>query len=295
MAPDEPVHLAVVVADSPNLGATVARAIGRVPGGSPVAVYCPNPAVGDRVAALAESRGWRATVEVVDPFSADRLSEAIGGGGATRVVVAPDAPVAVAALRSRLPAVPVRAAPAPRGGRRRRRLRRPTGLAQRATIFGLAFGFYLLLGRPDAFDLATGAVSAVVVVLLLSRVTFTEPPTLRRTVPRLGRAFVFVPYLLWEILGANVALARVLLDPRLPIDPSIEEVETDARSDLERAVLANSVTLTPGTLAVDVRSSSLVVHTLTEGSRASLREGDLRRAVRFVFRGGHTGEDGEGG
>jgi multicomponent Na+:H+ antiporter subunit E len=78
----------------------------------------------------------------------------------------------------------------------------------------------------------------------------------------------------------------VLLDPRLPIDPSVEEIDVTAESDLERAVLANSITLTPGTLTVDVRDSTLVVHALTDASREGLRDGTLQRAVRFVFGGG---------
>ena len=170
-------------------------------------------------------------------------------------------------------------------GRRRRRLWRPTGNAQRAGIFIIAFGFYLLLGRPTPYDVVTGLLSAGVVVLLLSHVTFTSPPTLRGTPVRVARALLFGPYLLWAILRANLALAVVLLDPRLPIDPAVVTLETDAESALERAVLANSITLTPGTVAVEVRNQQLVVHTLTDAARASLREGRLERAVGFVFRG----------
>lgn len=175
--------------------------------------------------------------------------------------------------------------PASGPARRPRRLVRPAGFRGGALVFALSFGFYLLLGDLTAFDLATGAVSAAVVTLLLSRVAFAEEPSAGRTLPRVARAVLFGPYLVWEILRANVGLAAVLVDPRLPIDPSIERIETGPVSDLERAVLANSVSLTPGTVAVDVREDALVVHTLTEASRADLYAGGIRRAVRFVFGG----------
>ncbi|MDG5776982.1 Na+/H+ antiporter subunit E [Haloarculaceae archaeon H-GB2-1] len=162
------------------------------------------------------------------------------------------------------------------------------GLRRGATTFGLAAGFYLLLGEVSTFDVLTGAASGLVVAAVLSRVAFVEPPRLRRTLPRVLRGVAFVPYLLWEVLAANAALAVVLVDPRLPIDPGFETVAIDAQSALETAVLANAITLTPGTVTVDASDSTLVVHTLTAGSRKGLREGRLQRAVGFVFRGRET-------
>jgi multicomponent Na+:H+ antiporter subunit E len=287
------VRVAAVVADSSSLDATLASAFQRTGADSAdatVTVLCPDQAVSERVATLLDDRGWTASVEVVDPFAPAPLAAAVRAAGAEALVLDPALPFPRSALRTRLADEDVRVRRSPplgrgRGRGRRPRLRVATGLAQRATIFGLAFGFYLLLGRVDAFDVATGLVAAAAVALVLSRVAFVEPPTLRRTLPRVGRAALFLPYLLWEVARANLSLAVVLLDPRLPIDPSVERLDVEADSNLERAVLANSITLTPGTVAVDVDDSSLVVHTLTAPSRADLREGRLRRAVRRVFAG----------
>lgn len=271
-------------------------------------VVCPNAPVSNRIQVSLADADRDATVQVLDRFSPHRIAETLAAGGMDRAYVDPRVPFPASTLRSRLSATPIEvrsggpATPTEEGsggpptpgetgsadtvGRPRRRLRRRPGWPKRATLFALAFGFYLLLGEVTAFDLVTGAVSAAVVLLLLSRITFTESPTVRRTLPRVARAVAFVPYLLWAILRANLALAMVLLDPRLPIDPSVEEIDVTAESDLERAVLANSITLTPGTLTVDVRDSTLVVHALTDASREGLRDGTLQRAVRFVFGGG---------
>jgi multicomponent Na+:H+ antiporter subunit E len=101
----------------------------------------------------------------------------------------------------------------------------------------------------------------------------------------MGRLCLYVPYLVWEIAKANVAIAYVVLHPKLPIDPSLERFEAAVWGDVPATTLANSITLTPGTLTVDVSDREFYIHTLTESSRADLFEGSLERAVRFVYYG----------
>ena len=145
----------------------------------------------------------------------------------------------------------------------------------------VAFAFYVFLGDPtDWFDIVTGIVSAVVVAIVLGRVAFVHPPTVR-TLGTLVRAVIFLPYLLFAVVRANLSLAAVLLDPRLPIDPAVVRIPAP-EGQLATALLANSITLTPGTLTVDVDDDTLVVHTLTRGTREELLEGGLTRAVGFV-------------
>ncbi|WP_247381133.1 Na+/H+ antiporter subunit E [Halorientalis brevis] len=287
MVAERPVRVAAIVTDSSSLDETVIEASQRLDDERGIAtVLCPDRAVASRVQTVVNNHGWEAAVEIVSPFSVERLTTRLLTERPDVVVVDPAAPVAIADLRSRTADAPIRVyPPSSAHARRRRRLRRAPGLAQGVTIFGLAFAFYLLLGHVNAFDVVTGIACAAAVARLLSRVTFTAAPTVQRTLPRLARATLFVPYLVWEIAKANLWLAVVLVDPRLPIDPSVENVAIEAESSLERAVLANSITLTPGTVAVDVGESSLVVHTLTASARGALRDGTLERAVRFVFGG----------
>jgi multicomponent Na+:H+ antiporter subunit E len=157
-----------------------------------------------------------------------------------------------------------------------------------AVTFGLSFAFYLALGDPtDPFDLVTGVLAAGVVAAVLSRVALERTPTLA-SFARVARATLFVPYLLYAVVRANVAMVAVVLHPRLPIDPSMVRVAAP-EGRVARALLANSITLTPGTLTVDVVGEELVVHTLTAATRAELETGGLARAVAFV-----TGEATEG-
>ena len=71
---------------------------------------------------------------------------------------------------------------------------------------------------------------------------------------------VYVPVFLWELIKANVHMAYLVLHPRLPIKPAILRVPVPLKRDISKVVVANSITLTPGTLSVDVRDDSVYVH-----------------------------------
>jgi multicomponent Na+:H+ antiporter subunit E len=157
---------------------------------------------------------------------------------------------------------------------------------QALALFGLSFLFYLTLaGSVEPFELVTGAITAGVVAASLWGVSLTTPLTLSGTATRLLRGLLFVPYLLWEITKANVGIAYVVLHPDLPIDPEVVAFDAAVWSALPVTTLANSITLTPGTLTVDVSRREFTVHTLTENSREDLLGGSLERAVRFVYYG----------
>ncbi|WP_327053849.1 Na+/H+ antiporter subunit E [Halomicrococcus gelatinilyticus] len=145
----------------------------------------------------------------------------------------------------------------------------------------VSFGFYLALGDPtDPFDLVTGLVSAAVVAVVLGGVTFERTPSIA-TFGTVLRSVVFLPVLLAAVARTNLALTAVILDPRLPVDPAVVRIPAP-ESRFARALLANSITLTPGTLTLDVVDDELVVHALSEASRTELLEGSLVRWVAFV-------------
>ncbi|WP_135830090.1 monovalent cation/H+ antiporter subunit E [Halorussus halobius] len=176
-------------------------------------------------------------------------------------------------------------APVERPTRRFPVLRR-AGLGQFVVLFGWAFGFYLLVGGTlSTFDLATGAISALVVASLLWRISLSGFVNVRQLAGRLARLVLYAPFLLWEITKANVEIAYVVLHPSLPIDPEVVEFDAAVWSELPVTTLANSITLTPGTLTVDVSRQHFTVHALTTDAREELLAGTLERAVRFVFYG----------
>jgi multicomponent Na+:H+ antiporter subunit E len=177
-------------------------------------------------------------------------------------------------------------APVERPVRGRRLLGRDVDLRTFATVFGISYLFYLVIGGfAGTFDYVTGAVSAGIVSVVLSGIMFDRPVRPLRTGRTLLRWLVYVPYLLWEVAKANIEVAYIILRPSMPIDPSMEKIQPAVPGSLPVTTLANSITLTPGTITVDVRGNDFYIHALTGSARTALFDGGLERAVRFVFYG----------
>jgi len=179
----------------------------------------------------------------------------------------------------------VETAPVSRPSRGERLRSEATGV-RFAAMFGLSLAFYFVLGDPLYwFDWVTGLTTATIVSITLSRISFDADPTLSRTPLRVVRGAIYIPVLLYEILKANLVVARVILDPRLPIEPTMNRVSVIVGSGLPLMTLANSITLTPGTLTVRARDSDLYVHSLVPWARDGLFDGSLERWTRFVYYG----------
>jgi len=148
-------------------------------------------------------------------------------------------------------------------------------------LFVALFASWLLLsGHYDATLVTYGALSCALVVGLVAHLGILDVEALP---VHLGiRPFLYVPWLMKEILLSNLAVARVILDPRLPIQPRILSVEASQKTEVGRVTYANSITLTPGTVTLDVRDGKLLVHALTTESAEGLLTGEMdRRVSRF--------------
>jgi multicomponent Na+:H+ antiporter subunit E len=107
---------------------------------------------------------------------------------------------------------------------------------------------------------------------------------------QLGRLILYIPYLIKEIIKANVDVAERVLRPSLPISPMIIRFRFPLKTPLSQTTMANSITLTPGTLTVDIDEEGVFyVHCLAEDHAESLLEGDLRRHVIWVYEEGGNG------
>lgn len=222
---------------------------------------------------------------------ADVLLETTREAGFDRIVIDPEYDPGVGAplLRplkfelTQADVVTIDEAPVRRGIRRPPIFRRTTPIRV-GMLFGISFLFYqLLAGGFELFDIVTGGITATLVAVALSRISFREPT--RSSPVKLLRMLVYVPYLLYEITKANIQVALVILHPNLPIDPRMTRFESAVWGSLPVTTLANSITLTPGTLTVRVDGRNLLVHTLVPAARDGLFNGGLERAVRFVFYG----------
>jgi multicomponent Na+:H+ antiporter subunit E len=88
----------------------------------------------------------------------------------------------------------------------------------------------------------------------------------------IGRGIAFAVFFAWELVLANLRVARLVLGPRAGLRPAIVALPLDVRSDLAIQLLATTITLTPGTLSLDVSSDrrTLYVHVVDLGPAADV-------------------------
>jgi multicomponent Na+:H+ antiporter subunit E len=99
-----------------------------------------------------------------------------------------------------------------------------------------------------------------------------------------ARWVLYIPSLLWEIILANIHVIRVVIHPRMLeiIDPQVIHFRTILKRPISKVTLAQSITLTPGTITVDIRDDEFTVHaldrTVAEGCPGAMEE-RIRRAL----------------
>ena len=127
-------------------------------------------------------------------------------------------------------------------------------------LFLLTFGFWLLL----TFDLSlanllAGGAAALISSLLFTRYFFQKVVKFVQPV-RYFWLLVYLVIFTWECIKANFDVAYRVLHPAMPIKPAIVKVKLGLQSDFARTMLANSITMTPGTISVDLIGDELYVH-----------------------------------
>ena len=122
------------------------------------------------------------------------------------------------------------------------------------------FGLWLLLTWPPGVaDIFVGVVVALLVATLLSHI-YPDNPHKALDPRRWFWMGLYIPYFLYYCVRANLDVAYRVLHPDMPIRPGIVKVRTELVSEMAKTFLANSITLTPGTLTVDIDGSDLYIH-----------------------------------
>lgn len=150
----------------------------------------------------------------------------------------------------------------------------------------LAVVWVALSGKIDPVHLGFGALSVGLAAWMTRDLELAQTLTVRtRPLGRvwLGPALRYPFWLLKEIAVANVQIAKIILDPRLPIDPVVVRFDSRLKASLAHVLLGNSITLTPGTFTVEVRDGIFTVHALTEAGASATALGAMRARVAEVF------------
>ena len=127
-------------------------------------------------------------------------------------------------------------------------------------LIGLAVLWFGLSGQTSPFFLGLAAISILLTVLLCVRLKLLG----RDASPyhRVVQLTLYTGWLIVQIVKSNIAVIARVLGPRHAIDPALVRVRTQAQTSLGRTLFANSITLTPGTVTVEVDGDKVLVHAL---------------------------------
>ena len=118
--------------------------------------------------------------------------------------------------------------------------------------------------------------------LAVAWVDLHRSPARQHPVPWV-RFFGYLPWLAGRVVLSSLHLTRLILDPKLPIDPKLIRYSTRLRDHAALTLLGNSITLTPGTVTAEISRKELVVHTIDEFSSVDLTSKTLEDRVAHVF------------
>ena len=143
-------------------------------------------------------------------------------------------------------------------------------------FFLILFGFWISLAASFRLDEMVVGLASVILVMAMTHHLFFRDEELPK---RGGFQFInwmkLLLHLAVEIVNANIAVAKLVLNPKMKIQPHIFTHKTKLKTDVLKVLFANSITLTPGTLTIDIIGDELVIHALTNEAQQDLESGSL--------------------
>ncbi len=160
-----------------------------------------------------------------------------------------------------------------------------------ALQFGALFAFWLILsGHYNLKYILFGVVSAALVTLLSNDLFSAifhheemEEESSSPAVLKFLRFLAYMPWLLYQIIKANIQVASIVLNPRMPIDPAILQFSTTMKRKVAQVILATSITLTPGTVTISLDNGRYTIHALVPASAQDLVEANMQNKVGGIF------------
>lgn len=160
----------------------------------------------------------------------------------------------------------------------------PRNTAYKALIFGMLFALWIVLsGLLDPFHLTLGLISCGIVTWISSDLLFAD----RSIAPlkRIGQSIRLAKYLLWllwQIALANYQVLLLAFAPKEALQPQIVRYKTSLKTDFEKFMLANSITLTPGTVTIKILGDIFYVHAVSDAAAAGL-DGVMESKIAAIF------------
>lgn len=132
------------------------------------------------------------------------------------------------------------------------------------TVFVLVLFWVIIVETLLPHIFLLGLLSIGVIVFVAKEFVLTEDVRFSLHLPNLWRIVKYVGHLVYQIIVANIQVARIVLSKHMIISPTFIRFKSPVKKDATKAILGNSITLTPGTLTVDIDEDEFVVHGLTK-------------------------------
>ncbi len=130
--------------------------------------------------------------------------------------------------------------------------------------------FWLILsGHFDVFHITMGFLSIAIVLLFNRGISSYDFLPLTENKPvkfRIYRLVVFVPFFLWDIAISTFRVAYLIIHPKLPIQTVLIKFKSNLPDITAKVLLGNCITLTPGTLTLQIKGNEFLIHSLTKNT-----------------------------
>ncbi len=160
----------------------------------------------------------------------------------------------------------------------------------------ILFAFWLLLsGNTEIKFLTYGVLTSLITAWITYPLLLIPNETGTRKYFLLGvnplKLVFYLVWLFWQLVLANLDVLRATVRPEIEINPRVVRFRYQADHPMAKVCLANSITLTPGTVTIDVAEDGVfTVHALTAGSADGLKEGGMQEKTAWLFETPYTFE-----
>lgn len=151
-------------------------------------------------------------------------------------------------------------------------------------VFALTLAVWLLLsGKYDAFHVGWGVLGAWAIA-------FLDGKEARQPSFPFARFGAYLPWQMYQIVVSNVRVARLVLSPRMPIEPRLLRRDPGLTDPRALTLLGCSITLTPGTLTVEIDEEHMLIHALDSGFAEDIEQETMARKIQGMFGARDGGE-----
>lgn len=149
-------------------------------------------------------------------------------------------------------------------------------------FFILFLNWVIWSGMFDASHLSLGVISCLLIIYMSHDILFTSKKITSKHLIEVIRFIKYIPWLLYQIVLSNIYVARLVMNPNMPIDPQVIRFKTKLKRNISVVTFANSITITPGTITADIKEGEFYVHCISRKVADDL-PGEMEDRVAHIF------------